>query len=469
MPAPLAAPLAVLLALAAQEATDTATFAADVKRAMPDFQLITSANTALLLEGDLAGATRKLLAAAPEGERTAAQAFLLGNLLYTLEPEVAYGLHEEAYNRAPDVQPVVQEWALEQHRAGKFAEAERLYAEVIAGLEPGSEGASRLHALRADCLLRLDRPEEACEAWRAVDVPRHHTAVEESASWVHGTPSPEARRCALLQRARGTGEGQAADPTAFDELILLDLHWERDWWNADVHPEYTAHDLALAQAALGADSSQYQTLAFLARWPASGQRFDFDDEIPKLKPPADHGEEIRAEAQALALIGEGARLPDDARLTSQAFRILIDNGVADAEQLLAWHGAELRKRAQSKRGDVEALRVLAGLYEQTWSDELEEWERFGWSRYSDVDSAVALLARKRDALRPRDLVLMQASAANPDDVRLCRLTLEAAEREGDLLVDPIARLAMAEFARLEECHRVDVLFRKLQVALRDRK
>src|SRR5262245_5449960 len=61
-------------------------FVGQLQEASSDYALTTSANTALLLEGDLATATRKLLEAVPEGERTAAHDFVLGNLLYAMEP-----------------------------------------------------------------------------------------------------------------------------------------------------------------------------------------------------------------------------------------------------------------------------------------------------------------------------------------------------------------------------------------------
>lgn len=477
----LIAPLTLLLALApqawAQDAAPPDT-AAPPDAAAPSAQdfsaqrdevervlgLVVSGNSALLLKGDMAEATRRLLTAAPPVGRTAAEAFVLGGLLFPLDFEQSYRLHEEAFAKAPQEPEVIEAWAVEQHRAGHFAEAEALYTELLA-LGLGDAAESRLNALRADCLLRLERPEEACDAWRAVDVIEFHPDVVEAAARVYTPVSPETRRCALLQKASAS----PGDPSAFDDLLLLDLHWDKDVWSSDVRAEYAAHDLALAQAALGADNVRFKSLAFLARWTFPGRRLDFDGDIPKLQPPADNTEAIAADARELKVLGSLSKLPENGRLMGFIFQVLVDNSVASTEELLDWHGVELRRRGKSSQGDIEAMRVLANLYEQTWSDELDEWQRLGWSRYGDVDCAIGLLERQRDKLRSRDLVLVQALSEHPGDVRLARLAAEAAAHEGDLLVGPLSRQIAADFARMDDCQPVTLGFRKLEAALSDRK
>ena len=453
----IAAPLILLLAVPVGEGPDFAAQLADAELA---YDLVSSANAARLLEGDLAGATRALAEAVPEAERSAAHALVAAERLVPLDRELSLALHEEAYAKDPQAPAVVRAWAEAQHRAGRFAEAEALYLELLA-LEPGAEDLASLNALRADCLLNLDRPDDACAAWRAAGAATQQAAVEQAAFRVHGPLGPEARRCELLQRVRNTNYLDY-EPV---ELLLLDLSWDRDLWNVELNPDALAHDLTIVRGLYG-DGFESSALAFVVRWTTPGQRLDFDEQIPKLQPPSDNREAIRAEAQAGKWIGPFSK-PPERRLLTVLYQILIDNEAVTPEELLGWHELELLRRAKLGRSD--ALHALALLYELTWDDELEGLQRMGWTRHGDLECAVGLLEREGEALRARDLTLLQALADHPDDVRLNRLRVEAAEREGDLLVEPLSRLIRAQFKRMESCQGVINDFRRLEAALLDRK
>ena len=438
-------------------------FEAELKEAARRYDHVETAKSDLLLEGDLAGAIRTILDAVPAEQRSAAQALVAGDRLVPLDHAQSLALHEEAYGKDAQQPPVVRAWALEQHRAGRWAEAEALYVGLLA-LEPGEEEMARLSALRADCLLHLDRPEEACAAWRAADASLHPTEIEQVAWAVYAPLGPEARRCALLERVRQAKD----DRDAPADLILLDLHWDRDLWNVDVNTETTLRDLGLLERQLGKDFIASSGLGFVVRWTAAGQRFDFDDELPKMKLSPDNRDEIRKEAEALGLIGPRSKPPANGRVAAAVDQILLDNEVVTADELLEWHRTELQRRAK-QAGGVEALHALANLYELTWNDELGEVQHLGWKKYGDLECAIGLLEREKDGLRSRDTVLIQALASFPDDPRLNELLAEAVAREGNLLVEPLSRQIRAEFRRMESCQTVNTSFRKLEAALRDRK
>lgn len=438
-------------------------FEAELQEALRRYDRVETATSDLLLEGDLAGAVRTIAEAVPAEQRSAAQALVAGDRLVALDRAQSLALHEEAFAKDPQQPPVVRAWALEQHRDGRFAEAEALYVGLLA-LEPGEVETARLSALRADCLLHLDRPADACAAWRAADAALHPTEIEQAAWEVHAPLGPEARRGALLDRVRHAKD----DREAAADLILLDLHWDRDLWNEDVNTETTLRDLGLLERQLGKEFIAGSGLGFVVRWTAAGRRFDFDDELPKLKPSPDNREEIRAEAEALELIGPASKPPANGRVAAAVDQILLDNEVVTADDLLEWHETELLRRSKQP-GGVEALHALAKLYELTWNDELEELQRLGWRKYGDLECAIGQLARQKDALRSHDLVLAQALAEHPDDARLNELLAEATAREGDLLVEPLSRQIRAEFRRMESCQTVNTSFRKLEVAMRDRK
>jgi len=454
----IAAPLILLLAVPVGKGPD---FAEQLEQAELTYGLVASANAARLLEGDLAGATRALAEAVPEAERSAAHALVAADRLVPLDRELAYALHEEAYAKDPQAPAVVRAWAEAQHRAGRFAEAEALYVELLA-LEPGDEDLARFNALRADCLLNLDRPADACAAWRAAGAATQQTAVEQAAFAVYGPLGPEARRCELLQRVRAAND----DRDAAADLLLLDLSWDHDLWNVEVNQPAFAHDLPLVKGAYG-EAFDRSALAFVARWTTPGRRFEFDEQIPKLQPPSDNREAIRAEAEERRWIGRGSK-PPESRLLSAVYQILIDNEAVTPEELLTWHQPELRRLAHRDEGAAD-LRALAGLYELTWDEQLDKLQQMGWRKHGDIECALGLLEREGAALRSRDLTLLQALADHPVDVRLNRLRVEAAAREGDLLVEPLSRLIRAQFKRMESCQGVINDFRRLEQALRDRK
>lgn len=204
-----------------------AAFGADLAQAREDYAATLESNARLLLEGRMKDATAALQDVVPRERRTAAHAFLLGNVLFDMEPEVAMGLHEEAYAKAPGIGLVAFEWAVELHRAGRIAEAERIYGFLMKD-EALTATHSVVAALRAECLLRLDRAREALASWRNVDWTSREIAsrVEEAACWIHRGESPFARRDALLVGVdvgdvEAAERGEAGDVVALETLAAL--------------------------------------------------------------------------------------------------------------------------------------------------------------------------------------------------------------------------------------------------------
>jgi hypothetical protein len=248
---------------------------------------------ALLEDGRVDEANQLLVNVVPEDERTPALDFATANMLFSMDPALSRRLHERAWKAAPKVQLVALEWAIEQHRAGAHAEAERLYAEVA---DVPGVGRPKLHALRADCLLHLGRPWDALEAWNAARPSKHHTEIEEAFCWVYGPLSPYARRAPLLADVR------AGKLERVEDLIRLDATWDRDWWNNGPKKEILERDLNLAEEKLGKDSPRFQELAFYA---AHCRPRTTDEVLDEQKGPS---AARRAEAERIGLLGD-KRLP----------------------------------------------------------------------------------------------------------------------------------------------------------------
>src|SRR5262245_54208307 len=210
-------------------------FDKDLEEASSHISSLMPLASAKMTAGDFDGANALLLAAFPEATRTAAQSFVLGNVLYDCDPNHSYELHKAAADRAPGNLNVIWEWALEQHRAGEYAGAIESYEKY----SQDSPQSAISYTLQADCLLHLDRIDDAIDAFHASETATRGTieTMENLVCAVHTKASPHERRARLLAKAV-----VERDVTAAADLIALDCDFPRDWWNAGPQTEYLEHD-----------------------------------------------------------------------------------------------------------------------------------------------------------------------------------------------------------------------------------
>lgn len=438
--------LPLLLALAAQSPAENPTRAAmDAFRARVEsitaYEKAQSESLPLLRDGQLDAAIAHLIAAVPDNDRTAAHAFLLGNLLFDLAPDAAARFHEEAYRKEPKLPPVVYEWALDHHRAHRYREAEELYASLIQG---GLFAAPPVHALRADCLLHLGRHADALSEWKTADPGEHHTEIEQAACWVYGPRSPYARRCEYLVRA---AKGGADGALALEQAVLLDLAFERDWWNVGREDEFLQHDLALAKKALGETNARWKELDLLVRAKTALEAPNAMEELfRKMRKDGAPKFDLAGEAKAVGVFGDGARLCTSSLVATNLFELFVDQHVATEAELGERFGVELKKRADA--GDVEALEILAAIAAETDPAKLAELDQRGWDTHQDVRFGGSLLAARAETVRSDDALLATLLAHEPLDPVVARILVQACLREKKPVVEPLARVAMAEFQHM---------------------
>ncbi|MBK7876151.1 MAG: hypothetical protein IPJ77_10415 [Planctomycetes bacterium] len=416
------------------------------------------ASLPLLREGRLDAAIARLVDAVPEKERTAAHAFMLGNVLFDLSPEVSGRFHEEAWRQEPLVPPVVYEWALQQHRARRYREAEELYASLIQG---GVFAAPPVRALRADCLLHLGRFADAVQEWKTADPGQHHSEIEQAACWIYGPKSPYARRCELLARAT---KGGADGGLALEQAVLLDLGFDRDWWNVGREDEFLQHDLALAKKAFGEGSARWKELDLLVRAKTALEAANpMEDLMRKMRKDAAPKFDLAGEAKAVGVWGEAARLPASSLVASNLFALFVEHQVATEAELGQRFAAELATRGDA--GDVEALEVLAAIHAATDPSKLAQVDEQGWEKHRDVRFGGSLLSSRADAVRSDDPLLAALLAHEPADVVVARIYVQACMREKKALVEPLARVAMAEFQHMTSYADTSAALRELERVL----
>ncbi|MBI5362241.1 MAG: hypothetical protein HZA53_03615 [Planctomycetes bacterium] len=401
------------------------------------------AKAAELAQGALASVVMSMEAAVPARATNAAEALALGNALFVLDPAAARAAHAKAYELLPAERGVLAAWGRELHREGRLAEAARAYQGALDANHPD---ALVLHGLRAAALLRAGAIEEALAAWDQCSPFQARADLETALREIHRRGDKEEQRRALLARAH------ANEPEAFERLIVLDLAWKGE----DPYPlsnrPYVAADLALAAEKYGKDARRYVELEFLANGRMGMEPRPKDAPAPSIPEPQGSGaglgfalppSVVEKTGRKLGFLGFGKdkkQFPVSSVLAPAIYKMLFLDGDVVSTEWVGWFDAELRKRAASEAGDIDAALLLIDLYEETlvrkfdgwekYPEKLAEWHATTWGRYKDARVAQRLLAWKGKDLAPDDPVLKEALERFPDDKDVVERAVEAARRSG---------------------------------------
>jgi len=380
----------------------------------PEFNEITQTAFA---NDDLKTANQRLIDLAKK-EQNAAGDFIIGNMLFHLDPAASYTLHKISYDVNPHEKLTTLEWAMERHRKGEYAEALALYQAYL----------EKTEALLADCLVRRGKLAEAVKAWDAAKHDENHTAIDSAIFEIYSGPSAMCRRMELLDKIR------AGDDRLVEQLIFLDLNFDDDWWNKSVNVPALKNDLTLAKKILIKDDERFAELGCYARLVSAGLE----------------AAEIKSNLVAGALlIGEGGQLPKNSLVAQELTELVVGKNIETGEQLLRRHQSALEARAKSAAGDADALNLLCFLCVETKNARLAEFDKYGWDRYGEARFAISYLnglaATKK--LSADDASLQRALKQFPEDSMLATLQLRAAG--GDKLTTEMITTAIkAEYRKL---------------------
>ena len=372
--------------------------------------------------GDVAVANQLLIDLA-EKDGGPIAAFVVANTLYGSDPATSYRLHLRAQKAFPAEPWVALEVAMEQHRQGEYAEAMANYRRF---LDAGR--GSQYSALLADCLVRTGQLKAAVQAWDEANHDQNHAAIDAAICEIYGPLVPGQRRGDLIAQIR------AGDFAKLNDLILLDLNFDTDWWNSAVATEELDRDLKFAAKLLGVETARYQQLALYAELARAAEK----------KP-----EDIRRALTSAGLIlGPEAALPADSKLARAFCELAVSNRVATAADLWASHQAALHARLAAK--DREALHLLCWLASATRNNELVELDRLGWEEWNDPSFAAGYaidLYREKKLTSADDFQLIAAMAASRDDTRLNQLRVALAGEEA-VTPEMLASAIKAEYHKL---------------------
>ena len=388
----------------------------------------------------------------PDDKLTPAECFVLGNMFFSMDVDLALKYHRLALDSLPDDPNVNLEYAMDLHRQGKTNEALSHYEKFLRT----GEGAPLAHTLLTDCLVRAGRLKEACEQWKLANHPNNHTGIDFAICAIYGEASPFKRRSELLKAIH------AGQMDKLDELFALSATWDRDWWNADVNPYMLKRDLVLAKKLLAGDAGHLAELEFYAE--------TYTQEVtPKwLK------EKLKAKGW---ILGETGKLPSRGHVADRLVSLVLEHELEKEATLLKRFEPELRKRALEKdANDVMALNMLAHLLasDEKLAPQLAEIDQAGWERYHDDRFAASLLAGLlgADKLKTDSPKFIQGMRDFPENEYIANLGVQMAKTEGKPMTQPLVDSIKAEFRHLsisigaiKDSYRLKALFTLLEEQL----
>ncbi len=422
-------PLCLALALACgpgsgDSAGTPADFQAAVQERVAAYEAFQSDPASLdpMLNGRYQEIHERLEALVPNAEKTAADHFVLGNMLYAVDPERSFSHHAAAFAELPSEPGVVLEMAYQHHRRGDCTKAMPHYAKLasIGWLSP------ERHALLAHCQLELGHPEDALASWQAAGFPERRAAIDQVIHQVFGDLAPLARHDALVQRVLARDEG------AVGELLQNALEWRQDWWNAAPNMQAFTAAVAAVERGFGADHAIAREVRLL-------------EKSLELEGTPAFGELLREEG---LLLGDEGRLPTSSWVAKEWIHDALKAELlsyADLER----HMPELGRRARSGE-DLAALDIVARVLTETGrKPQLAEFDRLGWETYGEERFALSYLAGRKDevggSLDHDDRFLLEARDDFPRTPRIARIALVLATRAGQDTTEDVVRLIDAEY------------------------
>ena len=380
-----------------------------------------------MLEGRFSQANAMLQQLVPDDRKTAADWFVLGNMLFRADVAYSDAAMRKAEALRPDEPLIWIERAMDEQRAHHCAAAVGYYDRVHALPKWSTYEAS--WAYSAQCKVVLGDAKGALADWSHVDFAHHHVRIEEAMYEVFSTTEPRRDRQALLEA------GAHGDKASWCELMELETYWERNWWNKSRATPFIDQDSGAARAALKGDA------------PALAE-FELCHDAAMLS-DAEFSDHLRS----AGVWGAQKKLPASPRLAYMAVRALTNSKTATPQDVLDAWGDALARRQAAAPTDRPTLELLAFLYVQVKDrPRLAAMDLQGWKTLHLRPFAESYVMGLMIVDQPVDAALAQASADFPDSdflarQRVARAKDDAAKRRA--LMDYVAA-SFANVARPQE-------------------
>lgn len=377
-----------------------------------------------IVDGNVTEATAKVLAAFPEESRNEAEAYTLGNLLFDIDANASYALHKAAALPKTEHSLVLWEWAIEQHRAKEYQGALDSYL-AFSRLQPHS---ASTYALQADCLLRLNRVDEAIDAWKNSEHAKTGSIeqMENLVCATHLAPGNLQRREKLLAKALSEHDADAAA-----DLVALDCRFPQDWWHNGPQKDFLAHDVPAVLTSLNLPENDLARRGIAC---AAECAIGLDEA----------GEVCAALKKHNLIVDDSHTIPKHAGVARSILEAARASNAVDEPTLREWLGGRFLEQArQSHNADFWHMAVGFGPTDPVGSAKLEHE---AWRDSGDALFACGFLVAK-NAIQPLTLDDADLTAAHqqfPDNGEIMHVVCVVAKAEKRLTRQLLSQAAQAE-------------------------
>lgn len=381
--------------------------------------------SAELMNHDLDSTIYNLLNSKSFKKENAFHNFVLGCVLYKIDPKTSFQLQKKAHELNPKNTRIILEFALELHRINAFHEAAELY-EIYLKETPEDE---RYHALLSECYFNLNETEKGIQQWKLANHPKNHIGIEKCIYFVHGDYLQFRRRNELRKRI------QLKDDKAAAELIFLDLNWEKDWWNLEQKVFFCDEDIQLIVKYFGEKSVLSKMLKSYSI-------------IKKITNTTYSQEDIKEELTDYRLILNNGKIPEYGIIASDLVRICLNYNLIDEKEFLIKHENFLKVKADSLN-DIELLNIIAFLQSKVNNKVSAEIDKKGWEQFHNENFAVSYFIGKGVNLKSTDPELEKALIDFPFSAALLFKQVNAKRNEGIDYKQDLLELIKREFKSIQ--------------------
>ncbi|MTH15429.1 tetratricopeptide repeat protein [Flavobacterium sp. LC2016-01] len=346
--------------------------------------------------------------------------YSIGGVLYEIDADQSFKLHEEAYLSNTNDKYFLLEYAIELHRKGKYTEAAKLY-------ERYSENTPkdvRAYAWLSDCYINTGEIEKSLLNWRKTNHAENHISIDNAMFIIYGKTTQ------IKTRSDLRSEIDKGKTSSFYPLLFLDKNWETDWWNTHTQQYFLDEDIKLAQAKLGETNPDFKIIKAYFK-------------IKELE-EIGQSEEIKKVLIENKIILENNPIPAFGEFSSDLLRISFVNKFLNENEFYTKRGNELLDLA-NKTKDKDLLNIYAYLQASVNGTVNPEIDKLGWKEFKDERFVQSYFSAKANDLKYNDIELNEALKDFPNSSYLFWLKAKCAKLENRPVRQNLIELIKREF------------------------
>ncbi|CAN1553965.1 hypothetical protein MCETHM1_02297 [Flavobacteriaceae bacterium] len=350
--------------------------------------------------------------------------YTVAGMLYEIDPQQSFNLHEQAYLTNKFDENFVLEYAIELHRKLRYKEAAKLYEAYFVNFPKDF----RINVWLSDCYMNIGEVEKAIANWTYARHYENHTSIDNAIFTIYGNANQLKIRNDLKV---GIEQGKISN---FYPLIFLDNNWEFDWWNKGSQDYFLNEDLELAKTKLGQSSSDFKTLTAYLKIKKLESKFEADS--------------IKKVLIDNKIILDNNPLPAYGEISSDLLRICFSNKLLDEKTFYNTRGQEILEFAK-KTKDIGILNIYAYLQVTVDGVVKPEIDKLGWKEFNSEKFAKSYFTIRVDKIKSDDKELNEAMADFPNSAYLYWVKAKCNKVENKPVREHLIELIKREFRTLD--------------------